>query len=148
MRPAKICSTLIGPSHMKKIASSRVSSHPPPNREPSLMLRIDTCELPHTNSYVVNQSYEFVFTTSYPLVSPHICLQIKKGCSKPEAYCSSPLGGPKYKEKKTREARLSLESMFRIIDHLLSRSPIGNLRCFHHQHPISSFVLSASLLIA
>jgi hypothetical protein len=39
-----------------------------------------------------------------------------KGCLKPEAYCSSPLGGPKYKEKKTREARLGLESMFRIID--------------------------------
>jgi hypothetical protein len=27
-----------------------------------------------------------------------------------------PLGGPKYKEKKTREVRLGLESMFRIID--------------------------------
>jgi hypothetical protein len=39
-----------------------------------------------------------------------------KGCSKPEAYCLLPLGGPKYKEKKTREARLGLESMFRIID--------------------------------
>ncbi len=39
-----------------------------------------------------------------------------KGCLKPEAYCLSPLGGPKYKKKKTREARLGLESMFRIID--------------------------------
>ncbi len=100
----------------EKIASSCVSSHPPPNKAPSLMLRIDTCELLHTNSYVVNQSYEFLFTTLYPLVSPHIRLQITKGCSKPEAYCSLPLGGPKYKEKKTREARLGLESMLRIID--------------------------------
>ncbi len=41
---------------------------------------------------------------------------LSKRCSKPEAYCLSPLGGPKYKEKKTREARLGLESMFRIID--------------------------------
>ncbi len=80
------------------------------------MLRIETCELLQTNSYVVNQSYKFLFMTLYPLVSPHIHLQITKGCSKPEAYCSLPLGGPKYKEKKTREARLGLESMFRIID--------------------------------
>ena len=29
-----------------------------------------------------------------------------KGCSKPEAYCSSPLGSPKYIKGKTREARL------------------------------------------
>jgi hypothetical protein len=39
-----------------------------------------------------------------------------KGCLKPEAYCLLPLGSPKYKEKKTREARLGLESKFRIID--------------------------------
>ena len=45
-----------------------------------------------------------------------VCCIQAKGCSKPEAYCSSPLSGPKYKEKETREARLGLESMFRIID--------------------------------
>ena len=42
------------------LASSHVSSRLPPNKAPSLMLRINTCELPHTNAYVVNQSYEFV----------------------------------------------------------------------------------------
>ena len=31
-----------------------------PNKAPSLMLRNDTCEVSHTNSYVYNQSYEFV----------------------------------------------------------------------------------------
>jgi hypothetical protein len=79
-RPAKICSTLIGPLRMKKIASSSVSSHPPPNKARSLMLQIDTCEVIHTNLYVINQSNEFVFTTSYPLVSPHIRLQINPTC--------------------------------------------------------------------
>ncbi len=68
LRPAKICSTLIGPSHMKKIASSRVSSHPPPNKVPSLMQRIDTCELPHTNSYVVG----FIRIRIYDFVSPRV----------------------------------------------------------------------------
>ncbi len=43
----------------------------------SLILRIDTCKWTHTNSYVINQSYEFMFTTWYPLVSPHIRLQIR-----------------------------------------------------------------------
>ena len=31
-----------------------------PKKAPSLMLQNDTCELPHTNLYVYNQSYEFV----------------------------------------------------------------------------------------
>ncbi len=48
-----------------------------PNKMPSLMLRIKTRELPHTNSYVVNQSYEFVFY-KHPHVSPHVCLQIRR----------------------------------------------------------------------
>jgi hypothetical protein len=38
--------------------------------------------------------------------------------------------------------------MFKIIDHPLSRSPIGNLRCFLHQIPTSSIALFALLLIA
>ncbi len=59
-------------THEKKIASSRVSSHPPPNKAPSLMLQIDKCELPHTNLYVVYQSYEFVFNDFVsPRVSSH-----------------------------------------------------------------------------
>jgi hypothetical protein len=48
-----------------------------PNKVPSLMLQIDTCELSHTNLYVINQSYEFVFYL-HPLVSPHVCLQIRR----------------------------------------------------------------------
>jgi hypothetical protein len=32
-----------------------------------LIIRIDTCELKRTNSYVINKSYEFVVTTWYPL---------------------------------------------------------------------------------
>ncbi len=67
----KNCSTLIGTSHMKKIASSHVSSHLPPNKAKSLMLRIDTCELPHTNSYVINQSYAFVFHLTSSLQPPN-----------------------------------------------------------------------------
>jgi hypothetical protein len=53
------------------------------------MIRIDTFELPRTNSCVLNQAYEFVFTTLYPLMSPHIRLQIK------ERYCmdQSIIGG-------------------------------------------------------
>ncbi len=38
---------------------------------PSLMLRIDTCKLLHTNSYVVNQSYEFVFHLTSSLQPPN-----------------------------------------------------------------------------
>jgi hypothetical protein len=37
-----------------------------------------------------------------------------KRCSKPEAYCLSLLSSPKYMKK--REAKLGLESMFKIID--------------------------------
>jgi hypothetical protein len=53
------------------LASSRVSSRLPSNKAPSLMLRIDTCELPHTNSYVVNQSYKFVFHLTSSLQPPN-----------------------------------------------------------------------------
>ena len=53
------------------LASSRVSSRLPPNKAPSLMLWIDTCELPHTNSYVINQSYEFVFHLTSLLQPPN-----------------------------------------------------------------------------
>ncbi len=35
------------------------------------MLRINTCELLHTNSYVVNQSYEFVFHLTSSLQPPN-----------------------------------------------------------------------------
>ena len=59
------------------LASSCVSSRLPPNKVPLLMLQIDTCELPHINLYVINQSYEFVFY-SHPLVSPHVCLKIRR----------------------------------------------------------------------
>ncbi len=40
------------------------------NKAPSLMLGIDTCELSHTNLYVVNQSYEFVFHLTSLLQPP------------------------------------------------------------------------------
>jgi hypothetical protein len=53
------------------LASSCVSSCLPPNKSPSLMLRIDTCELPHTNSYVINQSYEFLFHLTSSLQPPN-----------------------------------------------------------------------------
>ncbi len=53
------------------LASSCVSSCLPPNKAPSLMLRIDTCELSHTTSYVVNQSYEFVFHLTSLLQPPN-----------------------------------------------------------------------------
>ncbi len=53
------------------LASSCVSSRLPPNKVPSLMLRIHTCELPHTNLYVVNQSYEFVFHLTSSLQPPN-----------------------------------------------------------------------------
>jgi hypothetical protein len=33
----------------------------------ALIIRIDTCELSHTNSHVINKSYEFVVTTWHPL---------------------------------------------------------------------------------
>jgi hypothetical protein len=52
-----------------------------------------------------------------------------KRCSKPEAYCLSPLSGSKY-EKRTKKRRLGLESMLKLLIHPLSQSPIGNLRCF------------------
>ncbi len=53
------------------LASSRASSCLPPNKAPSLMLQIDTCELPHTNSYVVNQSSEFVFHLTSSVQPPN-----------------------------------------------------------------------------
>ena len=53
------------------LASSRVSLRLPPNKAPSLMLRIDTCKLSHTNLYVINQSYEFVFHLTSLLQPPN-----------------------------------------------------------------------------
>ncbi len=53
------------------LASSRVSSRLPPNKALSLMLQIDTCKLLHTNSYVINQSYEFVFHLTSSLQPPN-----------------------------------------------------------------------------
>ncbi len=41
-----------------------------PNKAPSLMLRNDTCELTHTNSYVYNQSYEFVLRNTKNYFTP------------------------------------------------------------------------------
>ncbi len=78
----------------EKIASSCVSSRLPPNKAPSLMVRNDTCELPHTNLYVVNQSYEFVFHLTSSLQPPN-----NERCSKPEACRSSSLSRQDFDKK-------------------------------------------------
>jgi hypothetical protein len=82
------------PFTYEKIASSCVSSRLPPNKAPSLMLRINKCELSHTNSYVVNQSYEFVFHLTSSLQPPN-----NKRCVKPEACRSSSLSRQDFDKK-------------------------------------------------